>query len=134
MRRPAHRLCSVASAAVLLACCSASQPPQPKTDATKEASHGQIVVGDMLGGKMIKYVRPVYPKEARKAQIQGVVKLRALVAKTGEVSEIVVLSGDPALVPAAAGAVKQWRYAPTYLNNEPVEVRTTIHVPFTLNQ
>jgi len=30
--------------------------------------------------------------------------------------------------------VKQWLYKPTLLNNEPVEVITTIDVNFTLNQ
>jgi protein TonB len=33
---------------------------------------------------------------------------------------------------AAMDAVKQWRYQPTQLNGEPVEVDTTISVVFTL--
>jgi len=43
-----------------------------------------------------------------------------------------VLSGHPLLVQAALDAVKQWRYQPTLLNNEPVEVDTTITVTFVL--
>jgi len=45
-----------------------------------------------------------------------------------------VISGHPLLVQAALEAVRQWRYQPTYLNNEPVEVATTIDVHFTLGQ
>jgi protein TonB len=93
------------------------------------------VAGDGIrSARLLKYVRPTYPKEAKKAQVQGVVRVQALITKSGEVSEPQVLSGDPALVPAALAAVRQWRYAPTELRGEPVEVRTTIDVNFTLNQ
>jgi outer membrane biosynthesis protein TonB len=50
------------------------------------------------------------------------------------VGELNLISGDPALVPAAIKAVKQWRYAPCRLNGEPVEVKTQIDVSFTLSQ
>jgi len=43
-----------------------------------------------------------------------------------------VLSGHPLLVPSAMEAVRQWRYKPTLLNGEPVEVITTIDVNFVL--
>ena len=36
------------------------------------------------------------------------------------------------LVPAAIEAVRQWRYRPYVLNNEPVEVETQITVNFSL--
>jgi protein TonB len=45
-----------------------------------------------------------------------------------------MLSGHPLLVQAATEAVRQWRYKPTLLNGEPVEVVTQIDVNFTLNQ
>lgn len=83
---------------------------------------------------MIHYVCPVYPKEAKKAHIQGVVKIALVISKTGEISELHVTSGNPALVPAAVTAVRQWRYAPCLLNNEPVEMKTEADVPFSLNQ
>jgi len=44
------------------------------------------------------------------------------------------MSGHPLLVQAALDAVRQWRYRPTTLNGEPVEVDTTIDVIFSLNQ
>ena len=41
---------------------------------------------------------------------------------------------DPLLVQSALDAVRQWRYRPTQLNGEAVEVDTTIDVIFSLNQ
>ena len=52
----------------------------------------------------------------------------------GSVESLEVLSGHPLLVRAAMDAVQQWKYKPTLLNGEPVEVDTTIDVIFSLNQ
>jgi protein TonB len=83
---------------------------------------------------MIRQPMPVYPAQARKARIEGTVALDIVVSKSGDVREIHVVSGPPALVPVAVEAVKQWQYAPRYLNGEPVEIKTRILVPFTLHQ
>jgi protein TonB len=48
------------------------------------------------------------------------------------VSQLEVVSGHPLLVQSALEAVRQWRYMPTLLNGEPVEVDTTIQVSFVL--
>lgn len=85
-------------------------------------------------GGLIHQVRPVYPKEARRKHIQGTVRFNVVISKTGEVGQIHLISGNPILVPAAMEAVKQWQYAPTLLNRDPVEVKTTIDINFTLNQ
>jgi protein TonB len=45
-----------------------------------------------------------------------------------------VVSGPDLLQQAALDAVKQWRYRPYLLNGEPVEVRTTINIIFTLGR
>ena len=50
------------------------------------------------------------------------VKLTVVITKTGAVADIQTISGDPALVPAAITAVKQWRYSPCKLNAEPIKV------------
>jgi len=74
----------------------------------------------------------VYPDAARDARIQGVVKFTAIIDKDGRVANLQVNSGHPLLIPAAIDAVKQWRYRPTLLNGDPVEVRTDVDVNFTL--
>jgi periplasmic protein TonB len=83
---------------------------------------------------LINKVVPVYPALAKQARIQGEVRLGAIIGKDGTIQQLRVISGHPLLVPAALEAVKQWRYAPTHLNGEPVEVQTEIDVSFALAQ
>jgi TonB family protein len=68
----------------------------------------------------VTQVPVVYPPEAKKAGIQGNVKLRVAINKDGGVMDINVRSGPPQLVKAALEAVSQWRYSPAK------EVRVTI--------
>jgi len=84
-------------------------------------------------GLLIQKIEPPYPPMARAARIQGEVVLSAIISKTGEIQNLVLVSGHPMLVPAAIQAVKQWRYRPFLLNGEPVEVETTITVTFQLS-
>ena len=58
--------------------------------------------------------------------------LSALIGKDGTIQNLKVISGHPMLTQAALDAVKQWRYKPYLLNNEPVEVETQVQVNFTL--
>jgi protein TonB len=82
--------------------------------------------------KVIARPNPLYPPLARQARIQGKVTLHAIIDKDGRVSQLEVVSGHPLLVKAALDAVQNWRYQPTILNGEPVEVDTTIDVNFVL--
>jgi periplasmic protein TonB len=86
----------------------------------------------VIQGQCIRRVEPVYPKIALSAHVQGVVQLKAVISRTGEVTELEVVSGHPILIPAALDAVKQWRYRPYLLNGEPVEVETNITVTFNI--
>ena len=104
-----------------------SLPPPPKATPTRIRVGGQV-----QQASLISQPKPVYPALARQARIQGVVRLQAVIAKDGTVQELQVLSGHPLLVPSAMEAVRQWRYKPTLLNGEPVEVITTIDVNFVL--
>jgi periplasmic protein TonB len=63
-------------------------------------------------------------------QNEGTVKLHAIVASNGSVKELTVLSGEPILAESAMAAVKQWRYKPTLIDNEPAEVDTVVVVIF----
>jgi TonB family protein len=83
-------------------------------------------------GLIAKKVPPIYPQTAKDAHIQGVVVLRVIVSKEGDVENIELVSGHPDLAPAAIEAVKQWKYKPYLLNQQPVEVETQVQVNFTL--
>jgi protein TonB len=72
-------------------------------------------ISHMSEGDLIHKILPSYPPLA-----QGVIE------------NLKVLAGHPMLVPAAIEAVRQWRYRPYFLNNEPVEVETQIIVNFSL--
>jgi protein TonB len=92
------------------------------------------VTSNIEAAKLISRVQPAYPALAIQARIQGNVVLHAIIGRDGRVSELQVLSGHPPLVNAALDAVRQWRYNPTLLNGEAVEVETTITVSFVLGQ
>jgi len=92
------------------------------------------VTSTLEAAKLISRIQPVYPAIAIQARIQGNVVLHAIISKEGGVIELEVLSGHPLLVNAALEAVRQWRYSPTLLSGQPVEVETTITVSFILGQ
>jgi protein TonB len=89
-------------------------------------------ISNMSEGNLIHKVQPAYPALARTARIQGVVVLEAVISKQGTIENLKVLAGHPMLALAAREAVRQWRYRPYILNNEPVEVETQITVNFSL--
>jgi periplasmic protein TonB len=103
-------------------------PPAPRAATPNRIKQG----GNVTAALLISQTRPVYPELARQARIQGNVVLHAIIDKDGKVAQLEVISGHPLLVQAALGAVKQWRYKPTLLNGDPVEVDTTITVTFTM--
>ena len=105
-------------------------PPPPKPKPTGPVRVG----GNVQAAKIVNRVQPVYPPLARQTRISGTVRLHAIITKDGTIRELEVLSGHPLLQQAALDAVRQWRYQPTLLNGEAVEVDTTIDVIFSLNQ
>ena len=104
---------------------AAPPPPPPKQQRIK-------LGGQVVAAKLLAQPQPVYPPLARQARIQGNVVLHAIIDKDGRVGELQVISGHPLLVQSALDAVKNWRYQPTQLNGDPVEVDTTITVSFVL--
>jgi TonB family protein len=62
--------------------------------------------------KVIVITKPDYPDILRRAQVGGVVRLKATVQANGTVSNVEVLGGNPILAENAAAAVRKWKYAP----------------------
>ena len=77
---------------------------------------------------------PNYPVIAKQTKIQGVVLIDAVLDEKGQVVEANVVSGHPLLIQAALDTVREWRYEPTYLNNEPISVALIVEVTFVLRQ
>ncbi len=103
------------------------------TDASRPKQ--RIRVGGMVQAtKLVYKVAPIYPARCEENGISGGVVLQGVIGTQGTLLSLTTLSqsADPELVQAARDAVSQWRYEPTLLNGEPVEVVTTITVNFRL--
>jgi protein TonB len=81
-----------------------------------------------------RHVDPVYPEAARQARIEGVVVLEVLIDEGGYVQDARVLRSVALLDQAALEAVKQWRFMPSILDDQPVKVILTASVTFALRE
>jgi TonB family protein len=102
--------------------------PKPKAEKPRPMSEG------VMEAALLNRVQPQYPEAARLMHVAGTVRLQAIIGKDGRVRDVEVLSGNPILARAALAAVREWRYRPTELNHEIVEVETEITVNFILRQ
>lgn len=94
---------------------------------------GRIRIGgNVQQARLMHRVNPVPSSDAFKNHVQGIVQLHVVIDIEGNVKQVDVLSGPPDLATAATDAVKQWRYQPTLLNGDPVEVDTTVSISFAL--
>ncbi len=141
-RRSMLRRITIATACVLLGAgiCATTLTLSVHVDALaasddQHPSDGKgpvAVKAEVMQNQIVHKVTPVYPEEAKKERIQGNVELEAVINKAGEVEELKVVSGPKELQQSALDAVRQWLYKPFLLNGDPVEVKTTIHVIYTL--
>jgi len=112
------------------------QPPDPPTPppAPKIEIRAPLRVASSLQvSRLVKKVDPEYPILAHRGHIEGTVVAEARITGSGTVDSLRIISGNPLFYQSVLDAVKQWRYEPTLLNGEPIEVITTITVNFRLN-
>jgi protein TonB len=101
--------------------------------ASQSSAHSRIVLSSGVAQSLlIQKSPPMYPPIARAARVSGAVVLHAVISASGSVINLQVISGPPMLQQSALDAVKNWKYRPYLLNNEPVEFETTINVIFIL--
>jgi TonB family protein len=114
---------------------TSSAPADQSGQAAPVAHPARIRVGGSVQqANLIHMVQPVYPPDATLAHISGTVTIHIVVGRDGTVQTLDVVSGPDVLKQAAVDAVKQWRYRPTLLNGEPVEVDTKVQVVFDLSR
>jgi protein TonB len=101
------------------------EPPPP----------GKSVVrsGSVMEAMLVHRVQPEYPGLAKNIGLSGTVILRARIGTDGEVRDLQLVSGNALLARSALEAVREWRYRPTMLNGQAVEVETQVTVNFVLN-
>ena len=90
------------------------------------------VGGSIFPPKLVKRAAPVYPLEAREANVEGAVVMSALIDAEGNVTNPVVVRGHHLLRDAALTCVGQWHYQPALLNGQPWPMRLSITIDFQL--
>ncbi|MDH4197147.1 MAG: energy transducer TonB [Candidatus Aminicenantes bacterium] len=102
---------------------------------SEEFGKGAIrAVGKIKPPRLVKAVDPVYPEEAKKKGISGVVILEARASETGDIEDVIILRSIPGLDDAAVAAVKQWKYEPMVVDGTPRKVVFTMTCRFTLDK
>ena len=107
--------------------------PKPAMASGTEAQPVRIG-GNIRPPRKVRDVKPVYPPTMHAAGFTGLVPVQAIIGRDGSVASVRVLSAQvhPDFAIAAVDAVRQWRFTPTLLNGEPVEVVMTVSVRFDL--
>ena len=109
-------------------------PRQPQTQAETRTSKKRLQLTQLDPAMLVYRVEPAYPTLARQTGRGGRVELRAIIAADGTIQSLQVVSGDPLFIQSALQAVQQWRYKPTILNGQPVEIDTFITVVCTISR
>jgi TonB family protein len=102
-----------------------------RKDAHAQAPSAKVPA-DVMERLLIRKIEPTYPDAARRANLQGVVVLDAVIAADGTVVNIHPRSGPDALISSAMDAARWWRFRPYRVRGEATAVETTLSVEFRL--
>ncbi len=97
--------------------------------ASAEKPRAQVPT-EVMQKLLVHKVDPVYPPDARKQNIQGIIALSVVVGRDGSVSNMRALNGPDVLARAAMDALRWWKFEPYRVNGEAVAVETTFAVEF----
>jgi len=104
---------------------SGPRPPQPPAE---PPTRPRVIRTQLDPAMLIRRVEPVYPALAKQTRRDGRVELRAIIGTDGTIQSLQIVVSDPLFDRSALEAVGQWRYKPTILNGQPVEIDTYITV------
>jgi TonB family protein len=108
-------------------------PPAPASTPATDSNPRRVRLNQgVTQGSRVKFVQPLYPAEARKAHVQGTVRMSAVINTTGDIANLEVVDGPIELVVSAVNAVRKWKYRPYRVDGAPVEVQTEITVNYSL--
>ena len=116
-----------------------SSPPAPGTASTPAIEPTRRLYSRVIEGitppKVLGRVEPVYPEDARKARVRGMVILEARIDETGIVRGAEVVKNLPfGLGEAALNAVRQWTFTPALQNGKPLPIIFNVTMNFTLGE
>lgn len=109
-----------------------SQPARPREEQTHKPP--RLSMTHLEQAMLVHRVEPVYPILPKQMGRPGHVELRAIISIDGSIQSLQVVRGDPLFYQSALDAVRQWRYRPTILNGQPVEIDTYITVEYTMQR
>jgi periplasmic protein TonB len=113
----------------------ASRTYVPAPTPSTSGSRAPIRVGGRVRPpRQLVQTVPVYPTLAKQSRIEGIVLIDAVIDTEGNVVEMRVVSGHPLLLNAALAAVREWKYQPTYLNDQAIAVQLIVTVTFKLDR
>jgi hypothetical protein len=103
----------------------------PEQDRGSDPAVNKInVSGGVLQVASINRVQPKYSNDARREQIQGIVKVKILISINGDVLSAVAIDGPVQLRCASVTAARQWKFKPTLLKGVPVKVQGELTFKF----
>lgn len=107
------------------------QPDVPQVPAAAPA--GPLMpVGDVHPARVLSRVEPVYPRIAVASRIAGVVKVRCIIDKNGNLSDPEIESSTfPAFNQPVIDALRRWTFAPGMLHGNPVDTYFELTITFT---
>jgi TonB family protein len=92
------------------------------------------VAPEVQAAKLIYRVHAVYPRDAAAVKATGTVVLHAIISTDGSIQRLDFVSGPKIFEKSAKDAVRQWRYRPSLIKEQPVEVDTIIRLTFLLDE
>jgi protein TonB len=105
----------------------------PEAPPVAEPEGPIYVGGDVQPPEKVTAPQPQYTEIARKARVQGVVIVQAIINKEGDVTNVKVLKGlSMGLDDEAVKAIKKWKFKAATLNGKPVDVYYNLTVNFRL--
>ena len=100
-------------------------PPNFRADEVQENNY-------LHAGDLVYMVEPAYPPDALRDRIEGTAEVVARFSREGTIERVDPYSGPDILSAAAIVAVRQWRYAPTYLYGHAIETIQRVKIVFRL--
>ncbi len=108
-------------------------PARPGEDHDPFQEHQRVSIRHIDPAQITHRVEPSYPTLGIQLRRETRVELHAIISTDGTIQSLQVISGDPLFYQSAIDAVRQWRYTPTLLNEQPVEVDTHLTVIYSLH-
>ena len=102
---------------------------QRSENVSTEAARVQVPA-EVMQKLLVHRVEPVYPADARKQHLQGVIAVNLIVGRDGSVESMRALNGPDLLAQAAMDALRWWKFEPYRVNGEAAVAETTLAVEF----